>query len=563
MRLDLYAVFTSRGVAARSPVRGEQAPDDDGLVTMQRIVRTIAPSDGIRALARKGAAALRVGRPRDYGLALIAVAGAVACSALLERTLPVSAANFSLIFLSAVLLVATRTALAPALLTAVGGFLAYNYFFTAPRYTFEVTQPDELVSVVLFLVVGLLGGNLANRMRRQVAVLRATNEQSRRLLELNRRLGRSVGPDEIQATAARTLAEFAEVGVCVLGDDGAGELRALACAPEHTAVDREALATASEAATQGRPRGHGVEPGGGGSWYCLPLPLEGRRVVIAVCLGSRPAPPAPEELQLLEAYAAQVAQALTRSRLTANLEAAQVAEETERLRAALLSSVSHDLRTPLASMIGAASSLRELDAGLSASDRDELLDALLTEGQRLDRYIENLLDMTRLGHGSFTLARDWVAPADLVGAAIRRTRPLHPELAIERDVPADLPLLYVHAALIEQALFNVLENAARFSPPDEPVRITVSATRQRLRISICDRGPGIPASQRARVFDMFFTGVEAEGREHGRGLGLAICKGMVAAHGGQVHASAGADGVGTCMSIELPVAAAPPAEAEP
>ena len=504
---------------------------------------------------------MRVGRPRDYGLALVAVAGAVACSALLERALPVSAANFSLIFLSAVLLVATRTALAPALLTAVGGFLAYNYFFTAPRYTFEITRPDELVSVVLFLVVGLVGGNLANRMRHQVAVLRATNEQSRRLLELNRRLARSAGPDAIHATAARALAEFAEVDVCVLGDDGAGELRPLARAPDRAEIDRDALATATEAAAQGQPRGPGVGPGG--AWYCLPLALDERRVVIALRLGNRPAPPSPEELQLLQAYAAQVAQALTRSRLTANLEAAQVAEETERLRAALLSSVSHDLRTPLASMIGAASSLRELDEGLSANDRDELLDALLTEGRRLDRYIENLLDMTRLGHGSFTLARDWVAPADLVGAAIRRTRPMHPALEIERDVPADLPLLYVHAALIEQALFNVLENAARFSPVDEPVRITVTADRQWLSISVCDRGPGIPAAERERVFDMFFTGAGPEAREHGRGLGLAICKGMVAAHGGQVHATTDADGVGTCMSIELPVTAAPPTEAEP
>ena len=533
---------------------------------MHRFVRAIAdkPFERIRGVLRQGAAALRVGRPSDYGLALMAVTGAVACSALLERTLPVSAANFSLIFLSAVLLVATRTALAPALLTAVAGFLAYNYFFTAPRYTFEVTRPDELVSVVLFLVVGLVGGNLANRLRRQVAVLHATNEQSRRLLELNRRLGRSARAQDIHATAARALSEFVQVPVSVLGDDGSGELRQLAAAPDRVLIDERGLAAAAEAAAENESRGYGADSatGAAGDWYCVPLALEEGRVVVAVQLGCRTASPAPEELQLIEAYAAQVAQALTRTRLTANLEAAQVAEETERLRAALLSSVSHDLRTPLASMIGAASSLRALDDGLSASDRDELLDALLTEGQRLDRYIENLLDMTRLGHGSFALARDWVAPADLVGAAIRRTRQAHADLAIEREVPADLPLLYVHAALIEQALFNVLENAARFSPPDEPVHIAVTADRLRLVISVTDRGPGIPAEQRERVFDMFVTG-DAEGREHGRGLGLAICKGMVAAHGGQVHANAGADGVGTRMSIELPVAAAPATEAEP
>lgn len=490
------------------------------------------------------------GAPRDYVAAVLAVAAAVAVSAILEGLVPVSIASFSLIFLTGVLIVAARTALAPALATAVLGFLAYNYFFTEPRYSFEITRPDELVAVALFLVTGLIGGDLANRLRRQVAALRATNEQSRKLLELDRRLAAAPDAATIQRVAAETLHEFLGVPACVdaPGADG-------------VTLERVALVPAKAVPPAAEPKAvHALAAGSddtgpaAGGWHFIALEIGGRVYgVLGLHLASLARPQSDEELQLIEAFASQVTQVLARSRLAAHLEEARVAEETERLRSTLLSSVSHDLRTPLASMIGAASSLRDLWERLSEGDRRELLDAVLTEGHRLDRYIENLLDMTRLGHGPLVLKRDWIAPADVAGAAMRRLRNLYPATEVVRAVPEDLPLLYAHAALIEQALFNVLENAARFSPAGAAVRIEVAARSDALAIDVTDEGPGIPEAERERIFDMFVTGGDVQ--RHGSGLGLAICRGMVAAHGGSVEALPGPGGRGSRIHMLLPLTA--------
>jgi two-component system sensor histidine kinase KdpD len=290
------------------------------------------------------------------------------------------------------------------------------------------------------------------------------------------------------------------------------------------------------------------------SWRFLPLNLEQERHgVLGIRLSELPAALTSAQLQLIETLTGQITLTLARAQLASSLAQARVAEETEQLRSALLSSVSHDLRTPLASMIGAASSLRELDTELSYSDKQELLDAVLSEGERLNRYIQNLLDMTRLGHGTLKIERDWIALEDLLAAALRRLREPLTGLQVIRDMPAGLPLLYVHPALIEQALVNVIENAARFSPAGGEIRIAAQLSGASLMIRISDQGPGIPAAERARVFDMFFTGQGGDRDRHGSGLGLAICHGMVGAHGGHIEALPGPDGNGTTIAIRLPL----------
>ncbi|MBT2788427.1 MULTISPECIES: ATP-binding protein [unclassified Halomonas] len=245
------------------------------------------------------------------------------------------------------------------------------------------------------------------------------------------------------------------------------------------------------------------------------------------------------------------------------LSAARLAEEQERLRSALLSSVSHDLRTPLASIIGAASSLRTLDAQLSQQDRFALLDGVLSESERLNRYIQNLLDMTRLGHGDMRIERDWVAFDDLVTSALKRLGSALEGFQVAKNWPNNLPLLYVNPALIEQALVNVLENAARFSPLNGRITIEAQCSDENsggdhpvLQFSVSDQGPGIPAALRERVFDMFVTGNEGDRSLHGSGLGLAICRGVLGAHAGQIHASPGPDGAGTRITMTLPLSAA-------
>ena len=266
--------------------------------------------------------------------------------------------------------------------------------------------------------------------------------------------------------------------------------------------------------------------------------------------------------RLLMALSQPLAQALARARLAQDLEAARLHGETEQLRSALLASVSHDLRTPLTSMRGSIDTLLALGEAIPLSDRRELLEGTRDEAERLDRYIQNLLDMTRLGHGALKLARDWVSPADIAGSALNRLRAVLAPLQVQVDVAAQLPLLHVHGALIEQALVNVLENAARFSPPHGQLQLSAGADGSELWFAVSDQGPGIPEEDRAKIFDMFYTAARGDRGGQGTGLGLAICQGMVGAHGGRISVGEGIGGQGTCITLYLPLSLQPGPENE-
>jgi two-component system sensor histidine kinase KdpD len=203
-----------------------------------------------------------------------------------------------------------------------------------------------------------------------------------------------------------------------------------------------------------------------------------------------------------------------------------------------------------------------LGEAIPLNDRRELLEGTRDEAERLDRYIQNLLDMTRLGHGALKLARDWVSPGDIVGSALNRLRAVLAPLQVQTLVPAELPLLYVHAALIEQALVNVLENAARFSPPGGRLELEAGAIDGELFFAVSDEGPGIPEDERLKIFDMFYTAARGDRGGQGTGLGLAICQGMIGAHGGRISVGQGIEGHGTCITLYLPLQTQPQGETE-
>lgn len=508
--------------------------------------------------------ALRRSRWQHYRYAMLVVVLCAAVSAALERVLPLPLPNLSLVFLTGVLIVAARTSLPSALAAAGMSSLAFNFFFTEPRLTFSIYRTGELVTVLVFLAMAIIGGNLASRLRAQVAALRATNEQSRVLLALSKRLAEAPDLVAVRGVAVEAIATFERVPACLLmSGSEPGDLGVVASAPEPVTLGDKERAAAGWALEHGRASGYHSETLPSIGWRFLPLKLEETCYgVLGVKLSELPTRPGTEQLLLLDALANQVTLTLARTQLTSSLERARVAEETERLRSALLASVSHDLRTPLSSMIGAASTLHDLGERLSETDKRELLDAVLGEGQRLNRYIENLLDMTRLGHGTLKLERDWVTLADIVAAALRRTRELLGGLSVIRDISADLPLLYVHPALIEQALVNVIENAARFSPVAGEVLIAGRREQDRLLIMVTDQGSGIPEKDRKRVFDMFFSGKGGDTGRHGSGLGLAICHGMIGAHGGSIEALAGPGDCGTTIAIRLPLYDLPEAPEE-
>ncbi len=494
----------------------------------------------------------------DYALALVATVLASALAWAVESFLPLP--NISLVFLAAVLLVAVRSSLGPALACAALSFLTYNFLFIPPNFSFTIQREEDVLTLLFFLLMAALTGNLAARQRRQLQALRDTQEETSELLDLSRKLTAATDRQAVVSAAAQHLNGWTDLKLCLLNRDGQSGWKVETGGPlEFSEAER---AAADWAWQHDQPAGAGTGTLPFGRWWWWPLSVDdGPLALLGVC-AKEGQTLSGQRRRLLTALSQPLAQALARAQLADDLEAARLHGETEQLRSALLASVSHDLRTPLTSMRGSIDSLLALGEAIPLEDRRELLEGTRDEAERLDRYIQNLLDMTRLGHGALKLARDWVSPADIVGSALNRLRAVLASLQVITEVPAELPLLYVHAALIEQALVNVLENAARFSPPRGRLELRAGATDSELFFSVSDEGPGIPEEERAKVFDMFYTAARGDRGGQGTGLGLAICQGMVGAHGGRISVANGIEGRGTCITLHLPLQTQPGLDSE-
>ncbi|MBJ7370229.1 MAG: sensor histidine kinase KdpD [Pseudomonas sp.] len=494
----------------------------------------------------------------DYALALVATLLATALAWAVSSVLPLP--NISLVFLAAVLLVAVRSSLGPALACAALSFLTYDFLFIPPNFSFSIQREEDVLTLLFFLLMAALTGNLAARQRRQLQALRDTQEETSELLDLSRKLTAATDRQAVISAAAQHLEGWSDVQLCLLNRDGQGGWKVETGGPlQFTEAER---AAADWAWQHDQPAGKGTGTLPLGRWWWWPLSVEdGPLALLGVCAKEGQSLSG-QRRRLLTALSQPLAQALARAQLADDLEAARLHGETEQLRSALLASVSHDLRTPLTAMRGSIDSLLALGEAIPLEDRRELLEGTRDEAERLDRYIQNLLDMTRLGHGALKLARDWVSPADIVGSSLNRLRAVLAPLQVSTEVPAELPLLYVHAALIEQALVNVLENAARFSPSHGRLQLRAGADEQEIFFAVSDEGPGIPEEDRAKIFDMFYTAARGDRGGQGTGLGLAICQGMVGAHGGRISVADGIDGRGTCITLHLPLQAQPGMDGE-
>ncbi|MEK1839149.1 DUF4118 domain-containing protein [Pseudomonas sp. NPDC089918] len=494
----------------------------------------------------------------DYALALVATVLASALAWAVSSVLPLP--NISLVFLAAVLLVAVRSSLGPALACAALSFLTYDFLFIPPNFSFRIQREEDVLTLLFFLLMAALTGNLAARQRRQLQALRDTQEETSELLDLSRKLTAATDRQAVVSAAAQHLNGWTDLKLCLLNRDGQSGWKVETGGPlEFSEAER---AAADWAWQHDQPAGAGTGTLPFGRWWWWPLSVDdGPLALLGVC-AKEGQTLSGQRRRLLTALSQPLAQALARAQLADDLEAARLHGETEQLRSALLASVSHDLRTPLTSMRGSIDSLLALGEAIPLEDRRELLEGTRDEAERLDRYIQNLLDMTRLGHGALKLARDWVSPADIVGSSLNRLRAVLASLQVITEVPAELPLLYVHAALIEQALVNVLENAARFSPPRGRLELRAGATDSELFFSVSDEGPGIPEEDRAKIFDMFYTAARGDRGGQGTGLGLAICQGMVGAHGGRISVADGIEGRGTCITLHLPLQTQPGLDSE-
>lgn len=484
---------------------------------------------------------------------LLGVAAATALSALLEHLLPPS--NLSLVYLVVVLQVALRHGQAAALAASVLSFITLNLLFTDPRLSLSVSRSEEWLTLLFFMLIALLAGRVASQVRGQMSALRKTARRTSNLADLSRRLAGSVDRGQVCRAIVEHVRETVGCSCLVITEEPGPRL--LPAARVGISQDYQFRDIDQAAATwcwqHRQPAGWSSATLPGSSW--LFVPLETARG-IAGALGikdERKRPFSAGQRRLLDALCDQAAVALERVALGQELERSRLTSETESLRSALLSSVSHDLRTPLVSIIGSAHSLLDPAAPLPPPARDTLVQTVLDEAERLNRFVQNLLDMTRLGYGGPALNPEWCDLRELASDAIRGlARVLEPH-RLDLDFEAELPLVRVDPILIRQVLVNLLDNAAKYAPPGTAIRIEGRAVGTQLRVRVIDQGPGIPLADREAVFDSFYRVRDTDRRVAGTGLGLSICRGLVAAHGGTIRALAAPDGRGACLEVMLPI----------
>ncbi|QQR39485.1 sensor histidine kinase [Devosia rhizoryzae] len=464
--------------------------------------------------------------------------------------------NLSMLYLAAVLLSAVIAGRFSALLAAGLSFVAYNFFFIEPTGALTVAQPQEVLSLVIFIAVALASGQLAARLREQADLSRQQARQSQALLDFSRKLSGAHGLDSVLDAIASHLHSSLSRPVVVLTANEDGELVPTSAWPPDQALDFTELTAARWAFDKREPAGFltGTLPQ---VRYLFRPIISAQRIfgVAALRMGPGDAPLPADDERTWIALLDQAAIALDRARLSRESAQASVAREGEKVQAALLSSLSHDLRTPLASITGAVTTLRQLGDKLPAETRDDLLLSIEEESGRLKRFVANLFEMTRIEAGIVKARREPIDLPAIIDAATARARRLHNDLRIELSLAPDLPHALGDATLLEQVLFNLLDNARKYGGADQPVAVFAKAEGKLAAISVTDAGKGIPEADLEKIFEKFYRRAKGDGRPAGTGLGLSIARGLMTAMGGTIKATSPAVRKrGTRFTLRLPLA---------
>jgi two-component system sensor histidine kinase KdpD len=466
-------------------------------------------------------------------------------------------ANLVMFFLLGVVFIATRFGRGPSILASFLGVAIFDFFFVRPYLSFSVSDSQYLVTFVAMLTVGIVISNLTANVRSQAKVAAHRERRATVLYAMSKDLATSQNEDEIVRTAVRHLnSEFGSRNVILFPDPNG-----LIVYPKDPSM-RESLHAADLSVAQwvldnNEIAGQGTHTLAGAEATYFPLsngesvvgvlvllPVNLRRIFL------------PEQQKLLDTFLQQIAQAITRVRLAEQARKTHLDMEAERLRNSLLSSISHDLRTPLATIVGSASTLVEEDDTLEAEDKLELSRAIYDEAQRMSSLVNNILDMARLDAGVIELNKQWYPLEEIIGTVLTRLQKRLADRLVTVKLPPGIPMIYVDAVMIEQVLINLLENILRYTPDGSPVEIMAEASSFAVEISVADQGPGIPKGIENKLFEKFYR-VRHEAAQSGVGLGLAICRAIIEAHGGSIQAQNRPTG-GAVFSFMIPLDHTPP-----
>ena len=484
-----------------------------------------------------------------YLVALVAVAASVGVGAVARPLLGIE--NVDLILLTAVVGIAVRYGLLPSLFASVVASLGYNFFFLPPVYTFTITDPTNVAAFVLFAVLAIVVSNLAGRGQTQTTTALQRVRTIELLYGFSRKLAGAGTLDDVLWATAYQIASMLRVRVVMLLPEN-GSIALKAGYPPEDTLDEADLAAAKWAWEKNRAAGRDLDALPGAKW--LFLPMRTGRGAIGILGIRRDEPGAllgPEQRRLLDALADQGALAIERVHLVEDIDRFKRAAEADRLRSALLTSISHDLRTPLSAVLGAAGALRDLS--LDDDAKADLIATIIDEAERLNRFIANLLDMTKLEAGAVTPNLTPHDMGEIVGTALQGAGKILAQHRVEVEIASDLPMVSVDAVLFGQVLFNLLDNAAKHAPPDTTIAIRSWHEGEVVYLQVLDQGPGIPTGDLERIFDKFYRVQKGDQVRAGTGLGLAISRGFLEFMGGAITAANRRDQQGAVFTITLPV----------
>jgi two-component system, OmpR family, sensor histidine kinase KdpD len=489
----------------------------------------------------------RIASPRDYAWSLLIVAVTTLLAISLRAIFHIP--DLEMLYLLAVVAAAMRLSRGPSILAAALSVCAYDFFFVVPYYTFAVADVRYLLTFMMMFVVGLLLSELTTRLRRQEQDARQREERTKLLYAFTRDLGVAEDRQAAAQVVARHVASAFGTQAHVLLGNHAGQLEVAASYPSGGPLESKGQVVSQWVFEHGRIAGMGTDTLPGSDTLCFPLLVRGAPLGAIAIKPPTETPLRIEQRDYLEALGRQAAFAFERMTLAEDARNAALRAKTEEMRSSLLSAVSHDLRTPLATITGSATVLRDNPALVDDQTRRDLLDSICEQAERLEKLVANLLDMTRLESGAIGLNRDWVPLDEIVGSALTRLEKELGARPVQVQLPDPIALVSVDPVLFEQVFVNLFENALKYTPSGSPITVRATTDEHYVVVEVLDTGPGIPPGSETRIFEKFFR--HSRVGVSGAGLGLAICKGIVEAHGGTLRAENRPEG-GALFRMTLP-----------